>query len=136
MDSRNRELLNKVIERRLSSVLEADSEEERGKKFNEAMEAVDRQIELSKLDASWEEQIEKRKLEEKESIRDKEFKEKEAKKTMIIRIVEIATTLILSPIIDHATKKAFAKLICNFEKDYTFTTLAGKSLSSLFRFKK
>ena len=74
--------------------------------LEEALKAIDRSIELEKQ-----------------------------KKEKIIKYVEIGALVIAAPLIDAKLKKVFAEMICNFEKDYTFTTTAGRSLSSLFRFK-
>lgn len=67
---------------------------------------------------------------------EEELRKKETKSQNIIRGIEIGAGVLLTPIVEFATKKVFAKMICNFEKDYTFTTSAGRSLSGLFRFKK
>lgn len=53
-----------------------------------------------------------------------------------VKYLEIGATVLLAPVIDASCKRAFAKLLCEFEKDYSFTTMAGKSLSGLFKFKK
>lgn len=72
--------------------------------FEEAMEAIDRQAELDKN-----------------------------KKDKIVKLVEIGALVIATPIIEAKCRKAFAEMICNFEKDYTFTTTAGKALSKIFK---
>ena len=71
--------------------------------------------------------------------REKEKAELEAKKArneMLIKGVEIAAAVIVAPLIDTRCKTAFAHMLCEFEKDYNFTTMAGKSLSGLFKFRK
>lgn len=60
----------------------------------------------------------------------------QAAKDRLIRCGEIALAVIVTPMIEAGCKKAFAKMICDFEKDYNFTTMAGRSLSSIFKFKK
>lgn len=75
--------------------------------FEEAMKAIDKSIEL-----------------EKQS------------KDRLVKYIEIGAFVLAAPLIDAGCKKAFAKMICDFEVDYNFTTTAGKSLSSLFKFKK
>lgn len=52
-----------------------------------------------------------------------------------LKLFEVLAAMIVVPAIDYAVKNTFARTLCNFEKDYTFTTTAGKSLSSLFKFK-
>lgn len=137
MEDKNRELLSRVIEERLERVLKSDAESDNAKSdFKEAMEAVDRQIELTKLDASHEEQLKKQELEKEKQVREEELRMKEAKKDRWIRVAEIAAVSIVSPIIGYYTKRSFAKLICAYEKTDSFTMTAGKSgISSFFRFK-
>ena len=53
-----------------------------------------------------------------------------------MKYVEIGAAVILTPLIEAGCKKAFAHMLCEFEKDYNFTTMAGKSLSGLFKFRK
>ena len=65
-----------------------------------------------------------------------EAEAKKAKKETIIKMVELGATVIAAPLIETGCKKAFAYMLCEFEKDYSFTTMAGKSLSGLFKFRK
>lgn len=81
--------------------------DEASEAFKEAMEAIDRQNTL-----------------------DKDSKDR------IVKFVEIGTAVVLAPLIETGCKKAFAHMICEFEKNDSFTTMAGKSLSGLFKFKK
>ena len=81
--------------------------DEASEAFKEAMEAIDRQNTL-----------------------DKDSKDR------IVKFVEIGTAVVLAPLIEVGCKKAFAHMICEFEKNDSFTTMAGKSLSGLFKFKK
>ena len=111
----NKELLEKVIKDRLilakSDDVGSDSEKE---SFKEAMDAVDRLIEIEKLEKA----------------------EKEQRFNKIIKVVEVAAIPAILLVADHFLKLKFAREICNFEKDYTFTTTPGRSISSFFRFKK
>ena len=50
-----------------------------------------------------------------------------------LRVLEIAAAVVVAPILEHKFRKGFAKMICEFEKDYNFTTTAGRSLSKLFK---
>jgi hypothetical protein len=159
MNEENRELLTNVVKDRLEAALdnEGGTEEEKAEAklaFREAMEAIDRVIELKKLDDSNQErsaqrEIERSKiaeanlelvsrnaLEEKKISTEAEIRKKEFKKNFTLRCIEVGGALLLAPIIETGCKKVFAKVICNFEKDYTFTTSAGRSLGGLFRFKK
>lgn len=105
MKKENKALLDEVIKDRLEKSLDEDAEN-REEAFREAMDAIDRQNELDKNN-----------------------------KDRIVKIVEIGAAIVAVPLIEAGCKKAFAKLICEFEKDYTFTTSAGKTLANLFRFK-
>ena len=53
-----------------------------------------------------------------------------------VKVVEIATAMVVAPLIDFRCKETFAHMLCEFEKDYNFTTMAGRSLSGIFKFKK
>lgn len=171
MNDSNRELLDQVVERRLMDVLESDlGTDEEKLAFKEAMDAIDREISLRKLDDSYyaesenrvfekekfeaskqektalmvfeekkfksttDEQVARRELDAKKQVFDEEHRSKESKRAFWIGIGTIAGTII-APVAGFFTKKAFAKMICTFEKDYTFTTSAGRSLGSFFRFK-
>lgn len=126
MNNETKELLGKVIEDRLKKALSSDAKpEDSSVAFEQAMKAVDRLNELEKTEASHDDQVEKRKT-----------STKEAKVNTIIRCVEVAGTILLVPIVTTVCNRAYAKDLCNFEKDYTFTTSAGKALSRLFRFGK
>lgn len=126
MDEKNRELLTEVTNDRLNKALTYDVGSDESKvAFKEAMEAVDRQIELSKQDANSKEQ-------EEENLN----KKKNAKWDRWIRIGEITLAMIAVPVMDHLFKRRYVRDVCTFEKDYTFTTSAGRGTSSLFRFKK
>lgn len=54
----------------------------------------------------------------------------------LMKVVEIGATVVAAPLIEAGCKKAFAHMLCEFEKDYNFTTMAGKSLSGIFKFRK
>lgn len=142
MDAKNRELLESVITNRLMRAEIAEGEED-AQAFKEAMSALDKAIELDKLKASHGEQVEKLKIENErlkveneKNLRDEASKKEEAKKDRLVQIGTFLVGLVGGATIDYFTKKKFAKLICEFEKDYTFTTSAGRGLSSIFRFKK
>lgn len=125
MDKDNEKLLNEVINDRLAGAVGYESFEDRSASLDQAMKAIDRQVELTKLEDA-----------RNEKLRNEQFKMEEARKDRTIRWVEVIGTLVLAPTIDYVVKNKFATRICNFEKDYTFTTQAGRSLSNLFRFKK
>ena len=205
MNKDNRELLESLINNRLNTALSSDNEQA----FKEAMQAIDRQLELDKkefemykqeminkhdrekdelrrnfellkddnrhqFEKSVEEQRRQFELEKQliqnnadckrqaedrdhefnlEIIRQKfkmkelninekiekvkmKFEQDEAAKDRLIKCGEIALAVLVTPMIEAGCKKAFAKMICDFEKDYNFTTMAGKSLSAIFKFRK
>ena len=207
MKKDNRDLLESLIQNRLEEALK--NEDENSKAFEEAMKAIDRQLEIDKREADMQKEELKLKhdkekeesrqqfeiereeskqhfevdiqtkrhefdLEKEEvksnldSIRDdknrafqmqveemrqefelhrdelnyyreKEKAELDAKKArneMLIKGIEIAAAVIVTPLIDMRCKTTFAHMLCEFEKDYNFTTMAGRSLSGLFKFKK
>ena len=106
MKKENKALLQEVINDRLNKALSENGEESKAA-FDEAMEAIDRQQTL-----------------------DKDTKDR------IVKVVEIGAAVLLAPLVEAGCKKAFAHMLCEFEKDYNFTTMAGKSLSALFKFRK
>ena len=126
MNDETKQLLDEVIKNRLKQASNVKAEEEGGNTaFKQAMEAIDRQIEISKLDTSYQEMLDRQ-----------EQSKREAKFNRILRIGELVGITIAVPIIQYCCNMRYAKLMCNFEKDYTFTTSAGRSCSRLFKFGK
>lgn len=108
-----KQLLEAVVKDRLEKAASMTlSQEDREAAFKEAMAATDRLTELEKVE------------------RDKPVL------PVWVKYVEIVGVPIVLGAVDYGFKKGFAKYICNFEKDYTFTTQAGRSLSQFFKFKK
>lgn len=142
MNEKNRELLEEVIESRLKDAKTLSNAEERDKALKDAMAAVDRSNRIIELDISKKEHEERlnfdKESKEKDYINKKVeilVREKEDKKNRIIRIIEVAAVPVGICIINIISRNRFAKKICNFEKDYTFTTTPGRSLKDVFRFK-
>lgn len=126
MNENNQKLLEQVSENRLQRALDLGTNSEESKAaFDEAMRAADRLIEVTKLEEA-----------KQEKAREEELKKAESKRMLWIRIAEFGGTLLLAPAVDYFCKRGFAKLCMVFEEKGTFTSLAGKSLSGLFRFKK
>lgn len=169
MNDENKTLLDKVIENRLRQALNSKADDEGvNVAFKQAMDALDRKLELSKIDDAYEQAIRKQELAEQEVtkkyelaeqelqkkqeqleqeakklelaeqelIKKQELAEREAKITWMIRIAELGLVSLVLPCIQHRHNEKFAMMMCNFEKDYTFTTTAGRSLSRLFKFGK
>lgn len=125
MNKENRKLLDEVISSRLeyvSTYTVADDNETEA--FRQAMEAIDRQIKISELDASADEQIKKQ-----------DQSKEEAKKDRLVKLVEICAVPLVLVGVQYVCNMRYAKVLCNFEKDYTFTTSAGRAMSKFFNFK-
>lgn len=111
----SKKLLEEVIKENLKIARDYEIGcEEQSKAFKQAMEAIDRCIELDKI----------------------EDKKKEQKENKLVKYIEIAVIPAGLIILDYAFKRSFMKSVCNFEKDYTFTTTPGRSISSFFKFKR
>lgn len=116
MNASNKALLETLINDRLKKAIDSETKDtERKQSFEEAMNAIEQQTRMNDVTDSH---------------------DRETSNDRIFKWVELAATIVLVPIIDIVGKRAFARDICNFEKDYTFTTSAGRSLGNLFHFKK
>lgn len=139
--------LEKVIEDNLEEANECDLDTDEYKQFyKNAMAAVDRYIQIKKIESEEKELEQKRlKIENEEKELEQKLaleKEKnevlkqEQKVNRIIRIVEVAAVPVGLFVLDCLFKRYYMRSVCNFEKDYTFTTTPGRSISGLFKFKK
>ena len=109
-----KELLEKVVRDRLEKTADKNmSEEEKQKAFEEAMKATDRFIEIGKLES-----------------------DKDKKLNRIIKFIEVIAVPVALMTVDFLFKMRYTRTVCEFEKDYTFTTQAGRSISQFFKFKK
>lgn len=179
MNESNRDLLAQVVEKLLTDVLEKDlGTDEEKHAFKEAMEAIDREVALRKLDDSYyadtenrsleekkfeaskqektvqkeieekkmafeekklksttDEQVARRKLDEKKQADDEVYRKKDFVKAICIGVGTIVVTF-AAPVVERRWIRKFAREICTFEKDYTFTTTPGRSLGGIFRFRK
>lgn len=136
MENENRVLLSRVINDRLEASLNPIIGSDEAKQaFKDAMEALDKQIEFDKIDVSHEEQVAKMKMEEEKNLRDEAANEEKLRKDRMIQIGIFAAGLIATPIIEVVTKTIYANKICRLEQFETFTTSAGRGISSWFRFK-
>lgn len=111
----NKELLEKVVKSRLEDSISKNMDpEDKKTAFKEAMEAMDRQIEMERaLTAT-----------------------KEQKYNRYIRYAEVGIPVLLFTAGVFVDRKNI-KDLCNFEKDYTFTTTAGRSWANkLFKSRK
>lgn len=111
----NKENLDKVINDRLESVLiYEEGSEDATRAFKEAMKAIELRNEMEKIEDA----------------------KKSEKKNTVLKVVEIAAVPVGLFVLDAIFKNHYMKKVCNFEKDYTFTTTPGRGLSSLFQFRK
>lgn len=127
--------------------------EERNHAHKKVMEITDRLIQIGKMDAADLEaqdkmtletekmNLEERKLnldEQKLNLESTKFEQskEDSKKSDALKWVEIAVVPVGVLVIDYIFKRAYMTRVCNFEKDYTFTTTPGRSISALFKFKK
>lgn len=125
MNKENRKLLDEVIFSRLEYVSTyTDADDNETEAFRQAMEAIDRQIKISELDASADEQIKKQ-----------DQSKEEAKKDRLVKLIEICAVPLVLVGVQYVCNMRYAKVLCNFEKDYTFTTSAGRAMSKFFNFK-
>ena len=129
------ELLEKVMNDRLTKAIDERLDpEERSKALEEGLEVADRYIQLEKIELDESIQLRKIELDESIQLRKIEDTEKENNKNRTIKYIEVAVPVGLL-ILDGLFKRYFMRQVCNFEKDYTFTTTPGRSISGLFRFK-
>lgn len=110
-----KELLEETVKGRLEQIdSEGITEEDKKQAFEEAMKAADRVIEIEKVEA-----------------------EKDGKKTnKFLKCVEMIAVPVALGALEYFFKMRFTRTVCNFEKDYTFTTQAGRSVSQFFRWRK
>ena len=118
------------LEKELVNKLEIeDKKNEVQRRKNEleinAKKEVDK--EKLKLDA------EKIRLENQKSVNNYNLEQDKLRTQRLLKILEVTAAVVLTPMIDNKFRTKFAKMICNFEKDYNFTTTAGRSLSKLFK---
>ena len=124
MNDENKKLLDEVIKNRLETAKQTTADAEgNNAAFRQAMEAIDRRIEIDKVNAS-----------SKELSKKQEQSKREAEINMWIQIGGLVATMVIVPTIQHCYNMRYAKLLCNFEKDYTFTTTPGKATSKFFNF--
>lgn len=76
---------------------------------------------------------EKLRLDNQKSVNNYNLEQDKLRTQRLLKILEVTAAVVLTPMIDNKFRTKFAKLICNFEKDYNFTTTAGRSLSKLFK---
>ena len=151
MDDNNRQLLSEVVQKKLNQALNCSADDENyNQVFKDAMVAVDKQLELDKIDTSYQEHwekldVEKAKFEAEkerfeaekaEHIRKEEFEKEEAIKSRYVQIGIFAAGLIITPIAEYIVKGALASKIGKIEQFETYTSSAGRSISSWFRLKK
>lgn len=121
------------------SLDENQKAEDRNHAHKKAMEIADRLIQIGKMDAADLEARDKMILEtEKMNLESTKFEHSKegSKKAEIMKWVEIVGVPVGILVLDYAFKRSYMTRVCNFEKDYTFTTTPGRSISGLFKFKR
>lgn len=109
-----KQLLEELVRDRLEKAADDGmTEEQKHAAFEEAMKATDRFVEINKI----------------ETNKDKKF-------NLVIKFVELIAIPVALMAVDFLFKMRFTKTICNFEKDYTFTTTPGRGVSQFFKFKR
>lgn len=125
MNDENKKLLDEVIKNRLETAKQSTADADvNNVAFRQAMEAIDRQIEIDKIKVSSEEQSKKQ-----------EHSKKETEINMWIQIGGLVASMVVVPAMNHFYNMRYAKTLCHFEKDYTFTTTPGKATSKFFNFR-
>ena len=124
MNDENKKLLDEVIKDRLETAKQSNAEADgNNAAFRQAMEAIDRQIEIEKINVSREEQSNKQ-----------DHSKKEMEINTWIQIGGLVASMIIVPTMNYFYNMKYAKKLCHFEKDYTFTTTPGKATSKFFNF--
>ena len=123
MNKKNKKLLEDLIQERLQRAMDAEDENS-NVAFEEAMQAIDRQMEIDKI-----------KLEALNNQDKMQVDKNRDRRDSVIKCLEIGATFIVTPILTAKVNKSFAHMLCEFEKDYNFTATAGKSLSKIFKLK-
>lgn len=130
-------LMAELAVKKLEDAKNAESGTEEGvAAFDQAMQAAKLCADLMKMDDAREELEQRREMEDKKQAREEEFREKESKRNMIFRCVEIAGTLVIIPVVTYVTNKALIKDIGTIEQMETFTSTPGRALSKMFKFGK
>lgn len=114
MNDKNKKLLDEVITKRLEEARDCEANTEEGTAaLKQALDAIDRRNEMENQSAS----------------------KKNAWVGYAIKGLELVAAILVVPTVQHCFNMKYAKTLCNFEKDYTFTTTAGKATKSFFNFK-
>lgn len=118
------------LEKELVNKLEIeDKKNEVQRRKNELEINAKKEVDKEKLKLD----SEKIRLENQKSVNNYNLEQDKLKTQRLLKILEVTAAVILTPMIDNKFRTKFAKMICNFEKDYNFTTTAGRSLSKLFK---
>ena len=144
--SKNAEQYKHEIEReRIKHKYELDREEQKQEhEINRDDNHFDHEVTKEKMKHRFDIELEteKQNFIRVENAKDRTLEEEKIKADKIdkiqnraVKLIEIGALCVAVPLIDGYFKTNFAKMLCEFEKEYTFTTTAGRSLSSLFKFK-
>ena len=104
---------------------EGVDEKERSSAHKKEMEATDRLMKIVEA-------------ENKDLLENAKYENSlvEQKKANTMKWVEVVAVPVGLLTLDHLFKRVYMIMVNDFEKDYTYTTSAGKAISGLFKFKK
>lgn len=118
------------LEKELENKLEIeDKKNEIQRSKNELEINAKKEVDKEKLRI----ESEKLRLDNQKSVNNYNLEQDKLRTQRLLKVLEVTAAVVLTPMIDNKFRTKFAKLICNFEKDYNFTTTAGRSLSKLFK---
>ena len=118
------------LEKELENKLEIeDKKNEIQRRKNELEINAKKEVDKEKLRS----ESEKLRLDNQKSVNNYNLEQDKLRTQRLLKVLEVTAAVVLTPMIDNKFRTKFAKLICNFEKDYNFTTTAGRSLSKLFK---
>lgn len=118
------------LEKELENKLEIeDKKNEVQNRKNELETNAKKEVDREKLRI----EAEKLRLDNQKSVNNYNLEQDKLRTQRLLKILEVTAAVVLTPMIDNKFRTKFAKMICNFEKDYNFTTTAGRSLSKLFK---
>lgn len=118
------------LEKELENKLEIeDKKNEIQRRKNELEINAKKEVDKEKLRI----ESEKLRLDNQKSVNNYNLEQDKLRTQRLLKVLEVTAAVVLTPMIDNKFRTKFAKLICNFEKDYNFTTTAGRSLSKLFK---
>lgn len=122
-----------VLDKRNSHDLEKETLKS---KLDKNREDANRKFQMALEEKKFDHDMVKQQVAHENEMKKAKMEANQAKLNTAVKVAEIAAAVIIAPLIDFRCKETFAHMLCEFEKDYNFTTMAGRSLSAIFKFKK